>query len=119
VVEPIQFYRGDIVIPTNQPSNKFIVEMLEPQGVDSYFAWNFFDSILQQKEWFSDYIFEDEAEQMLSANPDLRAEFEAKKKAEPQFSQNHWWMLYWLYQQSEHFENSFNRFPVYRYNGEF
>lgn len=117
VVEPIQFYRGDFAIPTDQIRNKFIVETLEPQGVDSYFAWNFFDSMLQQKEWFSDYIFEDEAEDMLTNNPGLSEEFEAKKAAEPQFAESHWWMLYWLYQRSEHFENSFNRYPVFRFDG--
>jgi hypothetical protein len=117
VVEPIHFYRGDFAIPTDQIRNKFIVETLEPQGVDSYFAWNFFDSMLQQKEWFSDYIFEDDAEQMLTNNPELREEFDAKKAADPAFAENHWWMLYWLYQRSEHFEDSFNRYPVYRFNG--
>lgn len=118
VVEPVQFRKGDLAVPTDQIRNKFIVETLEPQGVDSYFAWNFFDSILQQKEWFSDYIFEEKAEEMLTKNPELREEFEAKKAAEPEFAESHWWMLYWLYQRSEHFENSFNRYPVYRYNGD-
>ncbi len=30
----------------NQKANRYIVETLEPQGVDSYFGWNFFDGIL-------------------------------------------------------------------------
>jgi hypothetical protein len=117
VKEEIRFYRGDMLVPVNQVTNRFIVETLEPQGVDSYFAWNYFDAVLQQKEWFSDYVFEDQAAEMLSGNAELKRQFEEKKASEPEFAANHWWMLYWLYQRSEHFENSFNRYPVYRLSG--
>lgn len=118
VREEIQLYQGDYIIEVNQPVNRYIVETLEPQAVDAFFAWNEFDSILQQKEWFSDYVFEEKAAEMLEGDDDLRVEFEAKKAAESDFAENHWWMLYWLYQRSEHFENSFNRYPVYRYDGQ-
>ena len=47
----VQFYAGDYVVRVNQPQNRYIVETLEPQGVDSFFAWNFFDSILNLVEW--------------------------------------------------------------------
>jgi hypothetical protein len=119
VREEIQFRTGDYVIEVNQPVNRYIVETLEPQAVDAFFAWNEFDSILQQKEWFSDYVFEEKAAEMLEGNDGLRIEFEAKKAEDAEFASSHWWMLYWLYQRSEHFENSFNRYPVYRYNGSF
>ena len=115
--EPVVFHRGDYVIPTNQAANRLIVETLEPQGVDSYFAWNFFDSMLQQKEWFSDYVFEDKAEQMLLDNPDLREEFEEKRASDSDFASNHWWQLYWLYQHSDNYEHTFNRYPVFRFHG--
>ena len=48
----IRFLAGDYIIYTNQPANRYIVEMLEPTGDDSFFAWNFFDAILQQKKDF-------------------------------------------------------------------
>jgi hypothetical protein len=82
--------------------------------VDSWFAWGFFDAVLQQKEWFSDYIFIDEAEQMLKKDPELKKEFETKKIAEPAFAKDHWNMLYWLYQRSPHYEKTHNRYPVFR-----
>ncbi len=41
------YHKGDYVIYVNQPANRYIVETLEPQGIDSYFAWNFFDAILE------------------------------------------------------------------------
>ncbi len=42
----VKFYAGDYVVYTDQALNRYIVETLEPQGVDSFFAWNFFDPIL-------------------------------------------------------------------------
>ena len=65
----VKFYAGDYVVYTNQALNRYIVETLEPQGVDSFFAWNFFDSVLGEKEYYSDYVFEDIAADMLKNNP--------------------------------------------------
>jgi hypothetical protein len=53
----VKFYAGDYVVYTNQPINRYIVETLEPQGIDSFFAWNFFDSVLGEKEYFYYYVF--------------------------------------------------------------
>lgn len=114
VHETVQFYQGDWLVKVNQPCNRFIVETLEPQGVDSYFAWNFFDSILQQKEWFSDYVFEDKAAAMLASDPALAAEFEAAKTSDASLSESAFGQLYWLYKHSDNYENSFNRYPIFR-----
>ncbi|HEY3250705.1 MAG TPA: M14 family metallopeptidase, partial [Ignavibacteria bacterium] len=46
VTQTRKFYKGDYIVYTNQTCNNFIMNVLEPQGVDSYFAWNFFDAIL-------------------------------------------------------------------------
>ncbi len=114
IMQDIRFFKGDYIIYCNQESNRYIIETLEPQGVDSWFTWGFFDAILQQKEWFSDYIFIDEAEQMLKNNASLKNEFESKKAADPAFAGDSWAMLTWLYQRSLHYEPSHNRYPVYR-----
>jgi predicted Zn-dependent protease len=57
-----------------------LLKRLEPQGVDSFFAWNFFDSMLGQKEYFSDYVFEDVAAQMLKTDPALRKKLDDAKR---------------------------------------
>ncbi len=108
-----QYYQGDYIIKVNQLSNRYIVETLEPRGVDSYFAWGFFDAILQQKEWFSDYVFEESVKQMLKNDAELEREFEQMKE-DPDFSENHFMQLYWLYQRSPNFENTKNRYPITR-----
>jgi hypothetical protein len=113
-VQQLDFYKGDYVIVTDQPANRYIVETLEPQGDDSFFAWNFFDGILQQKEWFSDYVFEEKAEEILKNDPKLKLELEEKKKNDREFAENHWAQLAYIYQNSVYHERSQNRYPVVR-----
>jgi len=114
VVQQIKFLKGDYVIPMNQRANRFIVEMLEPTGADSYFTWNFFDAILQQKEGYSDYRWEDVAAAYLDKHPELREKLEAKKKADSKFAKDASAQLNWVYNHSPYYEPSHNRYPVYR-----
>jgi hypothetical protein len=110
----IQFKKGDLLIPTNQLSRKFICAVLEPEAEDSYFAWNFFDSYLQEKEYFSDYVFEDLAVEILDQSSELRSLFEEKKKTDAKFAASQWEQLYFIYQNSTYFEPSFMRLPVFK-----
>jgi hypothetical protein len=41
VEQQIHFLKGDMVVYTNQTTNRFLVETLEPEADDSYFKWNF------------------------------------------------------------------------------
>ncbi|HLZ86661.1 MAG TPA: M14 family metallopeptidase [Puia sp.] len=112
--EEIRLLRGDYVIPTDQPARRFLVEMLEPTGEDSYFAWNFFDAILQEKEGYSDYRWEDVADQWLKDHPDLRQELEAKRKADPAFAKDARQQLNFVYRHTPYYEPAHMRYPVYR-----
>jgi len=112
--QALNFYKGDYTISTDQTCNRYIVETLEPEGDDSFFAWNFFDAILQQKEWFSDYIFEEKAEEILKKDPSLKEELETKKIADKAFAGNHWAQLAFIYRRSPYYEKSHNRYPVGR-----
>ncbi|WP_246202300.1 M14 family metallopeptidase [Spirosoma agri] len=114
--QSIQFYKGDYLVKTNQAANRFIVETLEPQGVDSFFAWNFFDSILDQKEYFSDYIFEDTAADIVKKNPALRKQLDEKRAADKAFAENADAQLDFIYRQTPYYEKTHNRYPVYRVN---
>ncbi|RPD48694.1 hypothetical protein DNI29_08770 [Hymenobacter sediminis] len=114
VRQSLPFLRGDYVVTLSQPAARYLIETLEPQATDSFFAWGFFDGILQQKEHFSDYVFEDIAAELLRQKPELRAQLEAKKKAEPTFATSAQAQLDWVYRQSEHYEPSYLRYPVLR-----
>lgn len=109
-----QYLAGDMLIYTNQRSNRYIIETLEPQSVDSWFAWGFFDAILQYKEHISDYVYEPEAEKVLAADPALKAEFEKKKSSDSTFAQNGYAMLDWIYRHSDWSESEAFVYPVGR-----
>src|SRR4030095_4220612 len=108
-----KFYKGDYIVRTNQQCNNFIMHFLEPRGTDSYFAWNFFDAILQQKEDFDDYVFEDAADSLLNSKPGLKEEFEKKKSEEEKFRSDANAQLTFIYNNTL-LEPEFMRYPVGR-----
>lgn len=112
--QPIHFLKGDFVIPTDQPARRFLVEMLEPTGEDSYFAWNFFDAILQEKEGYSAYRWEDVAGEWLQQHPEVQAELEKKRETDSAFAHNARAQLQFVYTHSPYYEPAHLRYPVYR-----
>lgn len=110
----VKFYAGDYVVYTNQALNRYIVETLEPQGVDSFFAWNFFDSVLGEKEGYSDYVFEDVAADLLKKDPDLRKKLDDAKAKDPEMANNARAQLNFVYHNSPYFEKTYLRYPVGR-----
>ncbi|MGC1632233.1 MAG: M14 family metallopeptidase [Gelidibacter sp.] len=112
--QDVKFRKGDYYISTNQNAFRYLLETLEPQAPDSFFNWNFFDTILQQKEGFSPYAWEDMAEELLMKNAELKMEFEAKKIAKPDFANNWYAQLHWLHKHSSSYELSHLQYPVYR-----
>ena len=115
-IEDIQFKKGDYYIETQQPAIRYLLETLEPQAVDSFFNWNFFDTILQQKEGFSPYVWEDLALELLKNNPELKQQFEAKKQSDQAFSENWYAQLDWIHKQSNYYEKAHMRYPIFRVN---
>lgn len=109
-----KIFKGDIFIPTNQKGIRYILETLEPSCVDSFFNWNYFDTILQQKENFSPYVFEDTALKMIQRDSILSQEFKTKKLTDTSFSKNGYAQLDWLYKKSEHYEEAHLNYPIFR-----
>lgn len=108
------YYKGDYLVKTDQQAVRFILETLEPQGADSYFAWNYFDSILQQKEYYSDYVFEDLAVELLNENKNIKKAFEEKKASDEAFAKDGKAQLDFIYKLSLHYEPTVNVYPVAR-----
>jgi hypothetical protein len=113
-MDSMNFLKGDYVIEMNQKANRYIVEMLEPTGDDSFFAWNFFDAILQQKEGYSDYRWEDVAAEYLKNNPDVKKKLGEKKLMDIKFAANSSAILDFIYKNSPYYEPAHNRYPVYK-----
>jgi hypothetical protein len=113
-IKRMNFRKGDYYIAMNQPANRFLIETLEPQAQDSYFAWNYFDAILGQKEGYSNYAFEDIAAEYLKKNPDLKQKLEQKRNADTSFAKNGGAQLNYVYENSSYYEPVHMRYPVYR-----
>ncbi|MFM6975286.1 MAG: M14 family metallopeptidase, partial [Sphingobacteriaceae bacterium] len=114
VRQTVRFYAGDYMVNVDQTKNRYIVETLEPQGVDSFFAWNFFDAILGQKEYFSNYVFEDTGAEILNKNPELRKQLEEEKSRNPALAKSGSAQLDWVYRHSDYLEKTFMRYPIGR-----
>ncbi|MBK6266698.1 M14 family metallopeptidase [Marivirga sp. S37H4] len=111
----MNFRKGDYIIPLNQLAKRYLVETLEPEAQDSFFNWNFFDSILQQKEGFSDYVFEEKAKSILNEfSEEQQKEFQQLKEEDSTFAQSNYAQLDWIFKRSAHYEKAHLRYPVYR-----
>lgn len=108
------FRKGDYIIPADQPAKRFVIEVLEPAAPDSYFAWGFFDAVLQHKGGYSDYVFEDDAAGLLKKDADLRRLLDDKRKADTAFANNGDAQLEFVYRHSVYNEAEYMRYPVYR-----
>ncbi|WP_298948378.1 M14 family metallopeptidase [uncultured Polaribacter sp.] len=110
----IQFRKGDVYIPTNQNGVRYLLETLEAEATDSFFNWNFFDTVLQKKEGYSAYVFEDIAENILAKNPKIKAAFEEKLIKDKVFANNPRMQLDFVYKNSPHYETAHLMLPVFK-----
>jgi hypothetical protein len=113
-VQKIKYYSGDLVIPTRQEKIKYLLEMFEPKAEDSFFRWNFFDNILDNREYFSSYGFEENALKYLEEHPEFKAEFLKAREQDPKLANNHRAQLAYIYNNTEWFEETARRYPVGR-----
>lgn len=112
--DSLHFRAGDYYISMDQDANRFLIETLEPVAEDSYFAWNFFDAVLGQKEGFSDYVFEQTAAGYLQSHPEVKQALEDKKKGDASFANDAEAQLDFVYRHSLYIEPDYLRYPVFR-----
>lgn len=115
--EPLQLAAraGDWLVPLGRSTDRYVIETLEPQGADSFFRWGFFDAVLDKKETFSDYVFEDEALHLLETEPALARQFEAWKAAHPALASDAAAVLEFIFRHALRYaEPECGRYPVYR-----
>jgi hypothetical protein len=105
---------GDYVVSLDQDNARYAVETLEPLAHDSFFRWGFFNSVLEKKEAYSDYVFEDHAAELLAAEPELAAKFDAWKKANPTLLKDQSAVLDFIFANCECYrEPEWRRYPVF------
>jgi hypothetical protein len=105
---------GDYVIALDQDNARYAVEMLEPQGHDSFFRWGFFNSVLEKKEAYSDYVFEDHALELLRDEPGLKVKFDAWKGANAALVSDQNAVLDFIFANCQRYrEPEWSRYPVF------
>ncbi|MCX6588784.1 MAG: M14 family metallopeptidase [Acidobacteria bacterium] len=105
---------GSVYVPMNQRAARVALNLLEPAAPDSLVRWGFLNSIFEQKEYFSDYVFEPIAQEMARRHPELLAEFNARVKADVRFAGNPRARLQWWYERSPYLEPDKNAYPIVR-----
>ena len=119
-VTPLQrdwtFPTGSVRVPTDQPLGDIVVLLLEPQSSESFFAWGMFPEVLSRVEYIEGYAIAPLAERMMAADPALKAEFEAKLAAEPDFAANGDARLQWFYERTPFYDDRYRLYPVAREN---
>ncbi len=108
------FPKGSVFISTDQPLGDLAMLLLEPASNDSYFSWGFFPTIFQRTEYIEAYVMEPMAKRMLDESPELKKEFEEKKKNDSAFAKNQNAILGWFYGKTKYFDNRYLLYPVGR-----
>lgn len=111
-VEQILVRAGDVWIPSDQEVIAYLMATMDPRAPDSWFAWNFMDGILGQKEYFSAYVFEDLAADILAKNPKMKAELELELNTHSEMRKDGEAILDWVYRKSDYYEPTHRRYPI-------
>lgn len=106
--------KGSFFVSTDQPLGDLVVALLEPDSPESLFQWGFFNSIFQRTEYIEPYFLELIAEKMLADSPDLRQQFEQKKRENPAFGDNPQAILEWFFAQSPYNDQRAGWYPIGR-----
>ena len=113
MTETRTFPANSALIPMNQTAANVAIHLLEPNSADSFAAWGFFNLIFEQKEYFSDYIMEKIALEMLAKDANLKREFEEKLKEE-KFAKSPRARLNFFYERSPYSDKQIGVYPVGR-----
>lgn len=106
------FPKGSVIIDMNQRAARVAAHILEPAAPDSYVYWGFFNAMFEQKEYAETYVMEKKARQMLKNNPELKKEFEAFKKENPELGASQWAICNWFYEKSKWKDYKKDVYPV-------
>ncbi len=105
---------GSARVKTNQPLGELAVILMEPESVDSFFQWGYFNTIFTQTEYMESYIMEPLIAKMLVEDSDLKSRFEQKKTADPEFAKSPRAIYQWFYAQTPYFDQNWKLIPVGR-----
>ena len=108
------FPPGSARISTDQPLGDLVILLLEPQSSESFFSWGMVPEVLTRVEYIEPYAIAPLADRMLAADAGLRATFEAKLAAEPEFAKDAAARLAWFYERTPFYDDRYRLYPIGR-----
>jgi hypothetical protein len=117
-VEPVRRLRawrpGDLWVPLDQRSGLVAVNLLETQAPDALARWNFFDTVLEKKEYGETYVVAPLAERMMRDDPALAKRFRDRLASDPEFARDPFARIEFFYRQSPWADPEQDLVPVAR-----
>lgn len=105
---------GDWIVPMDQPLANVVLHVLEPDAPDSALRWGDFNIVFEPREYADARVAEQLARDLMVKDSKLKAAFDAKLAAEPEFAKNPYARLNWFVQQSDWREWDLGLYPVLR-----
>jgi hypothetical protein len=99
-------------VTTAQDSGKLLVHLLQPEAIDSFFSWGYFNSIFQRTEYSENYALLPFAQKMLDQNERIKSEFEHKLATDDKFDKSDTKRTQWLYSQSPFYDANYLKYPI-------
>lgn len=112
--EKVNVEKGSYLIFTNQRTLKVIVNLFEPEGIDSFVSWGFFNAFFERKEYAEAYVFEPIAKQMLKDDKGLEIEFNDLLGKDESFRNDPYKRLDFFYTRSKYFDSGEKIYPIFR-----
>jgi hypothetical protein len=106
------FCKGSAIVDMNQQQARIIAHLLEPKGNGSLVYWNYFDAVLEQKEYAEHYVMEALIPEMLKDNTQMKVEFEKKKKEDTLFAKNPNLILNWFFSKTPYWDRNRDIYPI-------
>ncbi len=114
----LRFPVGTVIVSPRQAAGRIIVHLLEPDGSDSFLAWGFMNTVLEQKEYGEAYVIDPFADSLYANNAEVRAEFDTRMAADSTFAKSVSAKRDFFYKRSRFAEAGLNWYPVARSMGE-
>jgi murein tripeptide amidase MpaA len=116
--EPVRRVRawgpGDIWVPLDQRAGLVAVNLLEARAPDGLARWNFFDTVLEKKEYGEAYVVEPLARRMMQQDPDLARRFRERLASDSAFAADPFARLEFFYRRSPWADPEQDLLPVAR-----
>lgn len=105
---------GSVRVSADQPLGLLAAALLEPESQDSFLAWGFFPEMLAPAPNTDAYILAALGDRLLATEPAIKAEFEAKLRADPAFAADGDARLAWLFGRAGPGHPFVLRYPIAR-----